>query len=328
MGTTKINLVDMKAFADQHGLLPFHTRIIIGLSGGADSVFLLHALHELKNERHLTLIAAHLNHEWRGAAADADEQFCREISESLGIVFVSKKMSALDHAPIYNGSREAVGRAARRFFLESVRAGYQADVIAVAHHAQDQVETFFIRLIRGASLTGLVGMRPRSGFYIRPLLSLSSQYVRAELARVGIAYVDDCSNESSAFLRNRIRKTVISALRACDNRFDAHVEHAMQRLAQTEEYLAECAVTLFAQMSEQRTDGRWINLTLLRTQPVVMQHRLLVHWLCAEQVQFTPTERFLDELLRFLHSCRGGTHAVHAQWRLCKKQQHASVQKI
>ncbi len=167
-------LSTIQAYNEKKGLIHDGARIIIGLSGGPDSVFLLHALAQLRTTRKLFLVAAHLDHEWRTESAQ-DMQFCKTLAESYAIPFVAKKISQLSLSYKSNGSKEEYGRKARRFFFESLAQEYNADAIALAHHADDQQETFFIRLMRGATVSGLYGMKPKDGLYIRPLLSIKKK---------------------------------------------------------------------------------------------------------------------------------------------------------
>ena len=154
--------------------------LIVGLSGGPDSLFLLHFLASIRAELNLTLVAAHLDHGWRTNSAD-DAKFCQEASAALGVPCVTQKISDLGLTLKFNGSLEEVGRQARRHFLQGIKEQYQAQAIALGHHLQDQQETFFIRLIRGTSLSGLVSMRSRHGSFIRPLLSICKQDILAYL---------------------------------------------------------------------------------------------------------------------------------------------------
>ena len=154
-----------------NNLIAESSKIILGLSGGPDSIYLLHKLASLRNTGTIKeLIAAHLDHEWRQDSAK-DVAFCKQACKSLNVPFVSKKLSELNLS--FKGSPEEIGRNARRYFLEQIRTKHNADLIALGHHLQDQEETFFIRLIRGTSLSGLCAMWPKKGFYIRPLLQMN-----------------------------------------------------------------------------------------------------------------------------------------------------------
>ena len=216
------------SFANSHKLLADNQTIIIGLSGGPDSVFLLHFLAHLRPTYNLTLVAAHLDHQWRENSAD-DVLFCRQLCDTLNIPLASNTISDLGLSLKFNGSQEEIGRKARRFFLESVKAQQNAHTIALGHHAQDQQETFFIRLVRGASLSGLTGMKVKEKDYIRPLLATNKKVILEYLHANNISYLRDPSNESDAYLRNRIRKHVIPALQLCDTRFETNFASTLER---------------------------------------------------------------------------------------------------
>jgi len=156
-------------FVQKHNLLPPGSRVVLGLSGGPDSVFLLHFLANLWRKGIIELVAAHLDHQWRPESAQY-ELFCQKVAHELGIKCISAQVSELTFPFKIEGSKEELGRTMRRYFLEKVCAEEQANCIALAHHLQDQEETFFIRLLRGTTLTGLSGMWPKHGLYIRPLL--------------------------------------------------------------------------------------------------------------------------------------------------------------
>src|SRR5437762_3355868 len=127
----------IKKFIIKNNLINQDDKIVIGLSGGPDSVFLLHLFLHLQKEYNLTLITAHLNHEWR-AEAHQEEQFCHSITQKYDIPFVSKKLSELTKTFKYEGSKEEYARKMRRFFLEQIAQEYNAQHIALGHHAQDQ----------------------------------------------------------------------------------------------------------------------------------------------------------------------------------------------
>lgn len=298
--------------------------MVIGLSGGPDSVFLFHYLLELQKTYALTLIAAHLNHEWR-AEADQEEQFCHKLAKKHGIAFVSRKMSDLNASHKYDGSKEAFARNMRRDFLESVCHDYHADAIALGHHAQDQQETFFIRLLRGASLSGLTAMQPKTGLYIRPLLNTSKKDILAYLNTHDLPFVIDQSNDSPVYLRNRIRTHLLPALKAIDNRFDASFAHTLSCLQETERYLELLTHTTYSEITTTPDNTTYLDTTLLHNQHPALQQRLIVHWLCQEQVPFPVTHTFLREILRFLQSPQGGTHTIHPAWRIEKKKKLARI---
>lgn len=137
-------------------------RLIVALSGGADSVFLLHLLVQTATTMPLTLIVAHLNHGWRGAADNADQQYCHNLAQQFNYTFITAHADEIVTTKGWNGSQEELGRHQRHTFLQNTAKQFNACGIAFGHHAQDQEETFFIRLMRGASLEGLCGMYENS----------------------------------------------------------------------------------------------------------------------------------------------------------------------
>jgi tRNA(Ile)-lysidine synthase len=307
------------AFADAHQLIPQNSSIVVGFSGGPDSVFLLHLLKALAPARNLTLYAAHLNHEWRGKEAEEDAAFCKKMAEELGIPYIQARMTDLPDKPIYDGSREAQGRVARRQFLTMVQQKAKATHIALAHHADDQQETFFIRLIRGTSLAGLVGMAPRAEQYIRPLLCAHKHEILEFLAYNNIPYRIDSSNGESDYLLNRIRMNVIPALKTADDRFDHSFQHTLERLQETEDYLRNHTAAIFQQLAVNQNNKFIIDKEKFLSLHQAIQERILVYWLCAERMPFPPSHGFLHEMIKFIDSPHGGTHQIHHAWGLTKK---------
>jgi tRNA(Ile)-lysidine synthase len=316
--TQKACIRKIVLFADTYNLLPVRSHILIGLSGGSDSVFLLHVLHALRAERIFKLSAAHLNHEWRPEASD-DLLFCKTMCDQLAVDFYEGRLSTLNPPIPYQGSREAQGRIARRNFLKKIRQEINADSIALAHHADDQEETFFIRLIRGSSLTGLVGMRPRAGIFIRPLLSLYKQEITQFLTTHTIPYRYDSSNEAPEFLRNRIRMHVIPTLRSIDVRFDRSFAHTHTQLQRTEELLHKLTIEQFSLIATQQGSQLIIDRAAFNALHPVLQERILVHWFCVEKISFPSTYAFLQEVQRFLKSTHTGTHTLTRHWSLIKQ---------
>lgn len=321
MDKTSVALKTVAIYTKQHHLLPEKSTVVLGLSGGPDSMFLLHYLAPLHHQGSISLIACHLDHQWR-TASQADAVFCQQVAQGLKIPFLSQQIEQLGCTMTYNGSKEELGRLYRRFFFEQVRAHYNADVIALGHHANDQHETFLIRLIRGASLTGLVGMRPKTGYYIRPLLCITKQDILAYLHEHKIEYLHDATNASNDFLRNRLRNTVIPALQEADPRFTITCSKSLEQLAKTENFLERHTDSLYATMLTEKLS---LSLPLFRSLDEVIQYRIVVRWFHDYQIPFPVTDGFLSEVIKFLVSPQGGTHQIHPQWAIHKKQQQAAI---
>jgi tRNA(Ile)-lysidine synthase len=197
----------------RHGLIAFRERVIVALSGGPDSVALVHILRELERRGELVLAGtAHLNHQLRGAAADEDEQFCRDMSAALGLPLEVERADVRALAIREGRSVEAAARVARYAFLERAADRLRAGVIAVGHSRDDQAETFLLRLIRGAGPRGLAAILPRAGRVVRPLLDIPRAELRQYAAEHAIEYRDDATNADVGIPRNRVRHALIPYL--------------------------------------------------------------------------------------------------------------------
>lgn len=326
--------VTIVQYIEQHALLEQGATVIVGLSGGPDSVALLHLLNELKDTYKLILVAAHIDHGWR-PESEKEAEFCRDMCVRLGVRIETRKLSDLSVGVKFNGSREEYARTIRRQFFAELAQQYGASAIALGHHADDQKETFFIRLVRGASLTGLVGMRPKHGLAIRPLLCVSKQEILDYLTEHNIPYVVDQSNDSDAYLRNRIRHTLIPAFKAVDTRALMQLQETMHQLQQLEDYLTAHTDQLWQQIAQPayamaESDGGWlVDIKQLLDLPVSMRHRLYVKWLIVADVPFVPTQRFFAEIERFLRTKNEvAQHQLHESWVMYKKKGKAYVNKV
>ena len=191
----------IRKYIEQHNLLQPDVQIIVGLSGGADSVALIHVLNRLN----YPCIAAHCNFHLRGAEADRDEAFARQIGESLQIPFEKKDFDTVGDANTHKISIEMAARELRYRWFETLRTTYHAQAIAVAHHQDDSIETVLMNLIRGTGIGGLHGIRPKNGYVVRPLMAVSRSTIEIWLEQQKITYRQDSTNLSDAYTRNVIR---------------------------------------------------------------------------------------------------------------------------
>jgi tRNA(Ile)-lysidine synthase len=210
-------------------------RVLVAVSGGADSVALLHLLHALAPTFPLTVLAAHLDHGMRPESAQ-DAEFVRSLCAGLDIVLFEERVDVPALAAQGRRGLEETARAARRQFLFETAARQECAAIALGHHRGDQAETILFRLLRGSALTGLAAMRPRSALLIRPLLSFSRQQILDFLAGRGLPFVEDASNSDVAFTRNRIRHQVLPLLREFNPRVEEHLARFSSRLTLEEDY--------------------------------------------------------------------------------------------
>ena len=310
---------------DLEKLFPRNSTLIVALSGGPDSVFLLHILCAFRDTYPLTLIVAHLDHGWR-LESPQDVLFCKNMAEKYSCEFVTAHARDIVLTKRYKEASEELGRALRRTFLENVADTYENSFIVLGHHQNDQQETFFIRLVRGASLSGLTGIKAQNARYVRPLLSLSKTDITNYLAENTISYLIDHTNTSAVYLRNRIRTTVIPALEQVDSRFAHNFQATLTNLQEIETFLVALAQKSFSEMHVIENNSIIVDLAKLLALDFVLFKYVLVHWLCVEKVSFTPTTAFFKEIQRFFsHTTNSTKHSVHTSWSFFKKQQKITV---
>lgn len=196
-------------YIEQNNMLTDCERVVVGLSGGADSVCLLMVLKGYIEKKHLQtkLYAVHVNHGIRQEAGE-DEEFARALCERMGIAFEAYHIDAAGLAKQHGMSVEEAGRKERYRIFNDECKGFNAR-IAVAHHMNDQAETVLMNLARGTSLKGIGGIRPVRDNIIRPLLSVTRAEVEAVLESFGQAYVTDATNMCNDYTRNSLRNVVI-----------------------------------------------------------------------------------------------------------------------
>jgi len=261
-------------FILQHGLCKPNDRLIVAVSGGADSVALLNLLATLPDYP-LQLVIAHLNHQLRGKESDADERFVRNLADQYGYRCEISRCNIRMQAKQTGQSLEEAGREARYRFFTETKERYNAAAIAVAHHADDQAETVLHRLIRGSGTTGLTAMAPRNRIdVIRPLLDVTRQDLRRHLEMHQISFREDASNSDQSFLRNRIRHELLPLLDDYTPGIVARLAATAQLLADDEALLNSVTETAFCQHA--KTGPGWVSfdLTQLTELPSTLRARL------------------------------------------------------
>lgn len=291
--------------------------VLLGLSGGPDSVFLFYCLRALPN---ITVHALHMNYGWRTAAA-RDEQFCRDLcvqhNTPLIVTTPAEWHSSIPAHKKAHGSRESLARHTRRAAFEHHADNLSADGIVLGHHRDDQLETFLIRLIRGSGLTGLCGMHARNDRYLRPALTIARTDILSWLHEHEYMYCHDESNDSTHYLRNRIRQTVLPHLLDVDDRAAHNMLTTMQHLRDDDELLTQISNDIYTGL---QNEHGWLPREQFCALHTALQNRLLLLMLIAHRVAFTPSAAFLAELRRFLSSPTGGTHAISPEHAVVKKQ--------
>lgn len=228
----------VREYIERTSLFSPGARVVVGLSGGADSVCLLEALRLLAPQLRLSLFAIHIHHNIRGAEADEDRAFAESFCAKRGIPFRCICRDIPKEAAGRGLGLEEAGRLARREEFERALAALPADVIALAHHKNDLAETMLFQLARGSGLRGLLGISPRSGPYVRPLLCLTRAEIETFLRERGLSFREDATNADPAYSRNRIRHEILPALLKNVNPHAVeHMAEASAELLETRDYL-------------------------------------------------------------------------------------------
>jgi tRNA(Ile)-lysidine synthase len=261
----------------RNSLFPPGARILVGLSGGSDSVALVLLLRELSEHEGFAVAAlAHLNHSLRQSAT-RDEQFCRAFAEQVGLAITVESIDVASYARTQHLSVEQAARRVRYEFLHRAAEEASADRIAVGHTRDDQAETFLLKLIRGAGLTGLGGIYPRRGKVVRPLLDVSRQELRAYLTSRGQMWVEDETNLDLSNPRNRIRHRVLPEL---DLAHGASVSPAIARAAaivrEDGQWLDEVSNARFDAIVVRATGRLEIDAGALNAEPPPVRRRVVL----------------------------------------------------
>jgi tRNA(Ile)-lysidine synthase len=261
----------------RHGLWPAGARLLIGLSGGSDSVALALLLRELEEQGGFTVVSlAHLNHRLRCTAA-RDEHFCRDLAARIDLPITVESADVASYAQTQRLSVEDAGRRLRYDFLHRAAESVSADRIVVGHTRDDQAETFLLKLLRGAGMTGLGGIYPRRGKVVRPLLDVAREDLRRYLASRGQTWMDDETNQDLGNPRNRIRHKVLPELDvAAASSSSPAIARAAAIVREDGQWLDELADRRFDALVRQVETGVEIDVSGLMAEPLPVRRRVVL----------------------------------------------------
>lgn len=206
-------------YIDNERLFPINARIIVALSGGADSVALLRILHTLGYDCE----AAHCNFHLRGTESDRDEMFVRKLCKTMITPLHTIDFATEQYAIEKKISIEMAARELRYQWFAEIKEKTKANVIAVAHHQDDSVETVLLNLIRGTGINGLLGIRPKNGDIVRPLLCISRKEITDYLQNAGQEYMTDSTNLQDEYTRNKIRLNLLPLMQEINPLVKEHI---------------------------------------------------------------------------------------------------------
>lgn len=255
-------LEKVRKYIVDHSLCATTSPILVGLSGGPDSVALLCALKELG----YSCIAAHCNFHLRGEESDRDMEFSRNLAEKMQIPFKLVHFNTKTYAENNRISIEMAARDLRYDWFSKLKSETGASSIAVAHHSDDVVETFFINLMRGSGLHGLTGIKPKNGDIVRPLLGVSRLEILDYLKEKGQNYIVDSTNNENDFLRNKLRNIIIPEMESAVPTVKKSVLRTIDNLLRSEQLQNETIQTWEGNTVSQKNHIVYIKLEELQSQ--------------------------------------------------------------
>lgn len=294
-------LQNFKAFIRQHGLFSSKDKVVLAVSGGKDSV-LMAQLFKLLG---VNFGIAHCNFNLRAEESQRDEDFVRQLALKFDVAFHLMHFDTLAHAASHQVSTQMAARTLRYDWFEEIRQAHDYAVIALAQHQDDAIETVLLNLTRGTGIAGLHGILPKRGHLIRPLLFLSRNDIEQLIADHDIAYVEDSSNSSTKYARNKLRLKVIPQLKEINSNLEQTFAHNIQRFAETEQVLQQVVSDLSLSMLDRRNDT--IHISLKKIEKLRPQTLLLFELL----KPFGATEFLTTEILQSLCKQSGTSFFSH-----------------
>lgn len=269
-------LEKVKTFMGDHNLIQAGDQVVVAVSGGPDSIALLHMFDRLRQGWNLEICAAHMNHKLR-SEADEEEEFVRRLCLDWQIPFFARAVNVRQTAEMESKTLEEAARDCRYCFFEELRTGLGADWIATAHHQDDHAETILMHLLRGSGIRGLRGILPIKGHIIRPLLCINKEEILKYLKANKLEYRLDQSNNDSQFFRNRIRNELLPYLKEYNPSIVSNLNRLGVLVSDEQDFLEKDTEILFKQLVILQGNERAVidNAGLLKLHPA-RQRRVLL----------------------------------------------------
>jgi tRNA(Ile)-lysidine synthase len=300
----------------KHHMLSGGEKILIGLSGGPDSVCLTRILKKLSQKLNLSLHALYIDHGLRPEEIPKESGFCEEFCKGLEIPFDTESVDVKSFAETNRMNKQEAARELRYRVLQMKAEEIKADRIALGHTLDDQVETFLMRMIRGSGMRGLSGIPPVRGNIIRPLIELEREEIEAFLHREGIDFVVDSSNLEDYYLRNRIRSKLIPVLKELNSDVMKSLSHTTEVFREEDQYMEFAVNKAMIKLISRKTDLS-IELFLM---PLETMDRVLLRRILRRSVEETKGLRGIGlvhiedivQVHRFIE-CRRACNGRHPQ---------------
>lgn len=290
-------LASFTSYIRQNSLFSPDQKILLAVSGGKDSVLMAH----LFSQAGFDFALAHCNFELRSAESKRDENFVRKLAAGLGVPFFCKNFATKVVASENKVSTQMAARELRYEWFETLRTAQGFDYIAVAHHQDDSMETVLLNLVRGTGIAGLHGIRPKRGYIIRPMLFLSRAEINEFIELNQIDFVEDSSNLSHSYARNKIRLNVVPHLKEINSGLATTFLHNIRRFQETEEVLQQRVEVLRRELFQPGENSIGIPLSGV----MALTPKLLLLFELLKPYQFT--ESVTAELIAALGQQQCGT---------------------
>lgn len=297
--------------------------VVVGVSGGPDSVALLHILYRLRENLNIRLIVAHLNHEFRGAEADADAHFVSELAERMQLEAFIESRDVPAYSEEYGVSAQVAAREVRYSFFSEVAVKTGASRVALGHHADDQAETILLHIIRGTGSGGLKGMLPvRDDFFIRPLLNVRRRDIEIYCRHYGLAVRHDSSNIRPKYLRNKVRLELFPLL---EKNYNPNLVDTLNRLGEIcrdeDEYLEREASAIYYQtrLSSAGDTVALDRVQLLRCPKAILRRIIRRAWseICGDKDDLSFAH--IDHVMEIIQGGGGYRQTTLPRGVTCKK---------
>jgi tRNA(Ile)-lysidine synthase len=308
-GLSHFMLEKVQSFSDKHELITNNSTILVGVSGGPDSIALLHFLWSQKDTKHLKIVAVHVDHMFRGKQSEEDLVFVESFCRRLGILYESIQIDVAAYRQEKQVSSQVAARECRFHFFTKMMQKYRADSLALGHHGDDQIETILMRLVRGSSLLGSAGIQVKrpfcNGEIIRPFLCITKDDIQKYCEEMNLDSRTDPSNEKDAYTRNRFRHHVLPFLKRENSNVHVHFQKFSEILTEDELFLQELTQQKLNTVIKRKDDqGMLIEIGLLQSMPKPLQRRgikLILNYLYKDTSPDLSSVH-IDSLFNFLAS--------------------------
>lgn len=294
----------VEAEIQKNDLIRPNEKVLVAVSGGPDSFALLHFL--MKRQSPNNLVVLHVNHSLR-SESDEEAEFVRAFAEGHKLPFIQEKVDVKKLAEEEKRGIEDASRVARYRFFEKMVLETGISKVALAHHADDQVETILMRLMRGSSSVGFSGIRPlrplKEGVIIRPFLAVTKKEIEAYLKENAISYMLDASNDSDSYTRNRLRHHVTPFLEKENKGMQRHFKHFSDEMWEDLHFLDELARAKYDELITKTENGIKLNIKQLENMAIPLQRRLihlLLKYLYNNDIQLV-TKRHVEAIFGVIH---------------------------